>query len=347
MKQNTMKAVGYIKNLPLSEKKSLEDIEVGIPEATGRDLLVKVSSIAVNPVDYKVRAGSPSPNDKHKIIGWDAVGEVVSTGESVEYFKTGDLVYYAGDITRQGANAEYQVVDERIVGTKPQSLSAAEAAAIPLTTITAWELLFDHLDIKKQDAGQIEKTNEVILVVGAAGGVGSILIQIAKALTGATIIATASRDETRDWVLKLGADHVINHREALLPQIQALGFNQVTHIASLNNTEGNFDTYPELLAPFGKLGFIDDPKEKLDVMKLKSKSQSLHIELMFARSMHNAVDIDAQHTLLNSVAALVDAGHIKTTVANNFGTINAENLKKAHALLESGKSIGKIVLEGF
>ena len=347
MSKHLMKAVGYVENLAINEAKSLEDIEVSIPEARGRDLLVKISAIAVNPVDYKVRAGSPSPTDAHKIIGWDAVGEVVSTGEAVEHFQTGDLVYYAGDITRQGTNAEYQVVDERIVGKKPQSLSNAEAAAMPLTTITAWELLFDHLGIQQQQAGNTTKTDDVILVVGAAGGVGSILIQIAKALTGATIIATASRDETRDWVLKLGADHVINHREALLPQIQALGFKEVTHIASLNNTEGNFDIYPELLAPFGRLGFIDDPKDKLDVMKLKSKSQSLHIELMFARSMHSAADIDEQHALLNRVAELVDSGHIKTTVANNFGTINADNLKKAHALLESGKSIGKIVLEGF
>ena len=343
----TMKAVGYVKNLPITEEKSLEDIQVEIPEAKGRDLLVKISAVAVNPVDYKVRASSPSESDAHKIIGWDAVGEVVAVGEDVEYFSAGDTVYYAGDITRQGSNAQYQVVDERIVGKKPNSLSDAEAAAMPLTTITAWELLFDHLNIKKQEAGNTQKTNEVILVVGAAGGVGSILIQIAKAVTGATIIATASREETRNWVTELGADYVIDHREALLPQIQALGFDQVTHIASLNNTEGYFDIYPELLAPFGKLGFIDDPKEKLDVMKLKSKSQSLHIELMYARSMHNAADIDEQHKLLNAVAELVDAGYIKTTVANNFGTINAENLKKAHALLESGKSIGKIVLEGF
>ena len=346
-----MKAVGYIKSLPINDPESLTDIELDQPIATGRDLLVKVKAIAVNPVDYKIRLNMPSPDDNYKVIGWDAVGEVVATGEDATQFKPGDVVYYAGDLNRQGSNAEYQLVDERIVGTKPKSLSDAEAAALPLTTITAWELLFEHLALKQRSPdsrpGSAEKSDEVILVIGAAGGVGSILIQIAKAITGATVIATASRESSHDWVKKLGADHVIDHTKPLQPQIEALGIAQVTHIASLNGTEAYFETYTELLAPFGKIAMIDDPSKPLDVMKLKLKSQSLHIEFMFARSMFNAADMDEQSKLLNRVSDLVDQGYIQTTSGKNLGTINAENLKAAHEELETGKAIGKIVLEGF
>ena len=342
-----MKAVGYIKSLPINDPESLTDIELDQPIATGRDLLVKVKAIAVNPVDYKIRLNMPSPDDNYKVIGWDAVGEVVASGEEATQFKPGDVVYYAGDLNRQGSNAEYQLVDERIVGSKPKSLSDAEAAALPLTSITAWELLFEHLALKQQPPGSTEKSDEVILVIGAAGGVGSILIQIVKAITGATVIATASRESSHNWVKKLGADHVIDHTRPLQPQIEALGIAQVTHIASLNGTEAYFETYTDLLAPFGKIAMIDDPSKPLDVMKLKLKSQSLHIEFMFARSMFNAADMDEQSKLLNRVADLVDQGYIQTTSGKNLGTINAENLKTAHEELETGKAIGKIVLEGF
>ncbi len=342
-----MKAVGYIKSLPISDPDSLIDIELDQPIASGHDLLVKVKAIAVNPVDYKIRLNVPSTDENYKVIGWDAVGEVVATGKKASKFKPGDAVYYAGDLNRQGSNAEYQLVDERIVGTKPKSLSAAEAAALPLTSITAWELLFEHLALKQQSPGSTEKSDEVILVIGAAGGVGSILIQIAKAITGATVIATASRDSSQAWVEKLGADHVIDHTKPLLPQIQALDIGEVTHIASLNGTGSYFESYTELLAPFGKIAMIDDPGKPLDVMKLKLKSQSLHIEFMFARSMFNAADMDEQGKLLNRVSDLVDQGYIQTTSGKNLGTINAENLKAAHEELESGKAIGKIVLEGF
>ncbi|MGB5281246.1 MAG: zinc-binding alcohol dehydrogenase family protein [Arenicellales bacterium] len=345
-----MKAIGYIKSLPISDPESLNDIELPQPIATGRDVLVKVKAIAVNPVDYKIRQ-RVSPEDDYKVIGWDAVGEVVAAGEAVTQFKPGDAVYYAGDLNRQGSNAEYQLVDERIVGHKPKSLSDADAAALPLTTITAWELLFEHLDVKQQDPGSTNKSDEVILVIGAAGGVGSILLQLANAITGATIIATASRESSQAWVKKLGADHVIDHTKPLQPQIEALiedkGIGQVTHIASLNGTESYFESYTELLAPFGKIAMIDDPGQPLDVMKLKPKSQSLHIEFMFARSMFNAADMDEQSKLLNRVADLVDQGYIQTTSGKNLGTINAENLRAAHEELESGKAIGKIVLEGF
>lgn len=342
-----MKAIGYIKSLPINDPESLTDIELPQPVATGHDLLVKIRAIAVNPVDYKIRLRAPSEDGNYKVIGWDAVGEVVATGETATQFKPGEIVFYAGDLTRPGSNAEYQLVDERIVGNKPRSLSDAEAAALPLTTITAWELLFEHLAIKQQSPDSTEKSDEIILVIGAAGGVGSILIQIAKAITGATIIATASRESSQAWVKKLGADHVVDHRQPLQPQIEALGIGQVTHIASLNSTESYFEVYPELLAPFGKIAMIDDPSNPLDVMKLKLKSQSLHIEFMFARSMFNAVDMDEQGKLLNRVSDLVDQGYIQTTSGKNLGSINAENLKIAHEELESGKAIGKIVLEGF
>ena len=342
-----MKAIGYTKSLPISDPESLTDIELPQPIASGRDLLIRVKAIAVNPVDYKIRQKFSADEGEYKVIGWDAVGEVVADGEAATQFKPGDVVYYAGDLNRQGSNAEYQLVDERIVGSKPRSLSDAEAAALPLTTITAWELLFEHLAVKQQAPDSTEKSNEVILVVGAAGGVGSILIQIAKAITGATIIATASRESSQAWVNKLGADHVVDHTRPLQPQIEALGIDQVTHIASLNGTGSYFETYTDLLAPFGKIAMIDDPGEPLDVMKLKFKSQSLHIEFMFARSMFNAADMDEQGRLLNRVADLVDQGYIQTTSGKNLGSINADNLKTAHEELESGKAIGKIVLEGF
>lgn len=344
-----MKAVGYTQSLPITDSKALQDIEVPQPVAEGRDLLVRVRAIAVNPVDCKVRQRAAAAPGEYKVLGWDAVGEVVATGDEVTQFQPGDQVYYAGDVTRPGSNAEYQLVDERIVGHKPSSLADADAAALPLTTITAWEMLFDHLNLQ-QTTGSGARSEEVILVVGAAGGVGSILIQLAKKLTGATVIATASREESKVWVESLGADHVINHREPMKPQIDSLvaeaGIGGVTHVASLNATDQYFEDYVEILSPFGKIALIDDP-EALDVMKIKPKSLSLHIEFMFARSMHHASDMTKQHDLLETVAKLVDQGLIRTTAGKNLGAITAANLRKAHAELESGTAVGKIVLEGF
>ena len=342
-----MKAVGYSKSLPINDPESLTDFDLPQPIATGHDLLVKVKAIAVNPVDYKIRQRVSPAEGEYKVLGWDAVGEVVATGEVATRFKPGDVVYYAGDLNRQGSNAEYQLVDERLVGTKPKSLSDAEAAALPLTAITAWEMLFEHLGIQQQSPDSTEKSDEVILVVGAAGGVGSIFLQLAKAITGATIIATASRESSQAWVKKLGADHVVDHTQPLQPQVEALGIGQVTHVASLNSTESYFENYTELLVPFGKIAMIDDPAKPLDVMKMKPKSQSLHIEFMFARSMFKAADMDEQGRLLNRVSDLVDQGYIQTTIGKDLGTINAENLKAAHQELETGRSIGKIVLKGF
>lgn len=341
-----MKAVGYIKSLPITDPQSLSDIELPQPVATDHDLLVKVKAIAVNPVDFKIRH-RVSPENDYKVLGWDAVGEVAATGEEVSSFKPGDQVFYAGSLNRQGSNAEFQLVDERIVGHKPNSLNNAEAAALPLTSITAWEMLFEHLEIQQQEPGSRGESDEVLLVVGAAGGVGSILLQLAKAITGATVIATASRESSQAWVRKLGADHVVDHTRPLQPQIDALGIGALTHVASLTHTDSYFESYTQMLAPFGRIAMIDDPAEPLDVMKLKLKSLSLHIEFMFARSMFDAPDMDEQGRLLNRVAELIDQGHIRTTVGKNLGAINAEHLRAAHAELEAGTAIGKIVLEGF
>jgi zinc-binding alcohol dehydrogenase family protein len=353
-----MKAIAYNQSLPIHNPESLIDIELPQPVATGHDLLVRISAVAVNPVDYKIRQGVAPAADEYKVLGWDAVGEVIATGDDVENYQPGDKVYYAGDLNRQGSNAEYQLVDERLVGLKPKSLADADAAALPLTAITAWELLFEHLGIaqqspeanKKVKGKAKEKSGEIILVVGAAGGVGSIFVQLAKAITGATIIATASRDSSKAWVEKLGADYVVNHSQPLQPQIKALiqehGIGQVTHVASLNSTKTYFDSYIELLAPFGKLALIDDP-DSLDIAKIKPKSLSLHWEFMFARSMYKAKDMHEQGHLLNRVAELVDQGYIQTTTGKNLGVINADNLKAAHEELESGRSIGKIVLQDF
>mgnify|MGYP000312493915 CR=1 FL=1 len=342
-----MKAIGYTQSLPIAEKDSLVDIEIPQPVASGYDLLIKINAIAVNPVDCKIRTRVAAEAGQHKVIGWDAVGEVVAKGELSSLFNVGDKVYYAGDLNRQGCNAEFQLVDERIVGLKPKSLSDEDAAALPLTSITAWEMLFEHLNIKQQSPDLNEKSNEFLLVVGAAGGVGSILLQLASKITGATIIATASRESSQTWVKQLGADYVVDHTKPLKPQIEALNIAPVTHVASLNGTGSYFDSYIDLLAPFGKIAMIDDPQTPLDIMKMKPKSLSFHIEFMFARTMFNASDLHEQGHLLNQVANLVDQGVIKTTVGKNLGTINADNLKAAHVELESATAIGKIVLSGF
>ena len=336
-----MKVVGYTRSLAISEENALEDIEVDKPTARGRDLLIKISAIAVNPVDCKIRQ-RVEPEGQPKILGWDAVGEVVETGSDVTAFNVGDRVYYAGDLTRQGTNAQYQAVDERIVAKAPTSLTDSEAAALPLTSITAYELLFDHLEIKQQS----EKSDEVILVVGAAGGVGSIMLQLLKVLTGATVIATASRDKTKAWVSSLGADFVIDHSQPMAEQIRALNIGPVTHVASLTNTGENIETFVEVMKPKGKLALIDDP-EHVDISKLKQKSLSLHWEFMFTRSMFKTDDMIEQQKLLSHVAALVDENKIKTTVGRHLGKINAANLIAAHKELEAGTAVGKLVLEGF
>ncbi|WP_252089612.1 zinc-binding alcohol dehydrogenase family protein [Pseudomonas sp. MWU13-3659] len=335
-----MKAIGFIHNaLPIEDPASLQDIEIPRPSPGLKDLLVEVKAVSVNPVDTKVRAGTVTREPK--VLGWDAAGIVREVGPQVTLFKPGDQVYYAGSIARPGSNSEYHLVDERIVGHQPRSLGAAQAAALPLTAITAWELLFDRLGLV-EGGGE----GDTLLIVGAAGGVGSMLVQLARQLTRLTVIGTASRAETANWVRELGAHHVIDHSAPLQGQLQALGIESVSHVASLTHTEQHFSQLVEVLRPQGRLGVIDDP-QTLDVMPLKRKSLSLHWELMFTRSLYETCDMIQQHRLLERVAGLIDQGILRTTLGEHFGAINAANLRRAHALVESGKARGKIVLEGF
>jgi zinc-binding alcohol dehydrogenase family protein len=338
-----MKAIAYQHSLPISEAESLVDVTLADPIASGRDLLVEVKAIAVNPVDTKIRRGQQPPAGEWKVLGWDAAGVVRAVGPEVSMFKPGDTVWYAGAINRAGSNSELQLVDERIVGSMPATLDFAAAASLPLTSITAWELLFDRLQIERGGQGY----GKSLLVIGAAGGVGSILVQLARRLTGLTVIATASRPESQAWIRQLGAHHVIDHHAPLAPQLAEIGLPAPDYVVSLTHTESYFDQIAEVIAPQGKFGLIDDPATPLDVIKLKRKSVSLHWELMFTRALFATPDMQAQHHILSEVASLVDNGVLRTTVAENFGRITAENLRRAHALLESGQARGKIVLEGF
>jgi len=337
-----MKAVGYRQPLPISEAASLIDVELPDPKPSGRDLLVGVKAVSINPVDTKVRVRMAPKAGETKVLGWDASGVVVAAGPEATLFKPGDEVWYAGSIARPGTNSELHLVDERIVGKKPMSLGFAQAAALPLTTITAWEMLFDRFGVQPGK----RPTEDTLLIIGAAGGVGSILVQLARRLTGMRVIGTASRRETTEWVLSLGAHHVIDHSKPLSAELKRVGIPAVTHVASLTQTESHFPQIVECLAPQGKFGLIDDPPV-LDIMPLKRKCISVYWELMFTRPVFGTADMIAQHRLLSEVAELVDAGVIRTTFGEHFGRINAENLKRGHALIESGRAKGKIVLEGF
>ena len=337
-----MKAVGYRNSLPITDAKSLIDVEVPDPVPGARDLLVEVKAVSVNPVDTKVRMRAAPEPGGIKVLGWDAAGVVKAIGPSVTLFKPGDEVFYAGSIARAGTNSELHLVDERITALKPRSLNFAQAAALPLTSITAWELLFDRLGIVRGDA----QRKGSLLIIGGAGGVGSIMIQLARRLTGLTVIATASRPESRDWVLKFGAHHAVDHSKPLADEVRSLGIQQVEFVASLTNSEQHLAQVAELIAPQGRYGIIDDPKT-FDVMLFKRKSVSLHWELMFTRAVFETPDMIEQHRLLAKVAEMVDAASIRTTLSEDFGPINAANLRRAHALIESGRSTGKIVLSGF
>lgn len=337
-----MRAVGYRKSLPIDESQSLLDLEIDKPTPRGRDLLVQVKAVSVNPVDTKVRMrAAPKEDEPPKILGYDATGVVAATGPDVTLFKAGDEVWYAGSIIRPGTNSEFHLVDERIVGAKPKSLGFAEAAALPLTSITAWEMLFDRFGVPRNGA-----EGKSLLIVGGAGGVGSICIQLARQLTKLTVIATASRPETQAWCRELGAHHVIDHSQPLPEQLKAKGHRFVDYIFGVTHSDEHFDAIADAIAPQGKFGLIDDPKP-FEFAKLKGKSASLHWEAMFTRSTFQTPDMDAQHKLLNEVAAMVDAGTIRTTLAENLGAINAANLRRAHAMVESGRMRGKLVLEGF
>lgn len=338
-----MKAVGYQKPHPINSTDSLQDLTLPEPVAAGRDLLVEVKAVSVNPVDTKIRKSAAAPEGQPwKVLGWDASGIVKAVGPDVTLFQPGDRVWYAGSFTRPGTNSELHLVDERIVGRAPQSLDFAQAAALPLTAITAWEMLFDRLGIapgKKPDG-------KTLLIIGASGGVGSIMTQLASRLTNLTVIGTAARPETQTWVKELGAHHVVDHGKPLAQELARIGFPAVDYIVSLNQTEAHLPQIVEAIAPQGKFGLIDDPAT-LDVMPFKRKSVSIHWEMMATRSLFATADMIGQHHLLNEVAALVDAGLVRTTLTERFGIINAANLKRAHALLESGRARGKLVLEGW
>lgn len=337
-----MRAIGYQNPLPIDAAAALVDIELPKPEPTGRDILVEVRAVSVNPVDTKVRRAAKPETGGWKVLGWDAAGTVVAVGPQATTFKPGDAVFYAGAIGRPGANAEFHLVDERIVGRKPVSLDWAQAAALPLTSITAWETLFDRIDLRKSVPGAAP----AVLIIGGAGGVGSIAIQLARRLTDLTVIATASRPETRDWARELGAHHVVDHAKPLAGEVAALGLGAPGFVFSTTNTQAHIGEIVQLIAPQGRFGVIDDPAT-FDVNPFKRKSVSVHWESMFTRSTFETADIGAQGELLNEVARMVDEGAIRTTLSQTLGAINAANLRRAHALIESGRAKGKIVLAGF
>lgn len=338
-----MKAVALKAYLPISNPESLLDVTLEKPVPQGRDLLVAVEAISVNPVDTKVRKPKDKVEENYKVLGWDAVGRVVATGSEVSLFNVGDAVYYAGSIARPGSNSEFQLVDERIVGRKPASLNNAQAAAIPLTAITAWEGLFDRLQIS-QGKNAAPKN---LLIIGGAGGVGSIAIQLAKTLTSVNVIATASRNESAEWCKSLGADLIIDHHQPFAEQLKAKGIQHVDYIFCLNNTDQHWANMAEVIKPQGHICSIVELSGSVDLNLIKNKSVSFTWELMYTRSLFETEDMIEQHHLLNKVAELIDAGQILTTLTELLTPINAENLRKAHAKIETGKTIGKIVLENW
>ncbi len=338
-----MKAVGLYQYLPIENEQSLIDVEMERPHPTGKDLLVKVQAISVNPVDTKVRAPSDKTETTPRVLGWDAAGEIIEIGPKVESYVVGDQVFYAGDITRPGSNSEYQLVDERIVGKMPKTLSFVNAAALPLTGITAWEALFERLGISLDG----EDADRSILIIGGAGGVGSIAIQLAKKIARLKVIATASRTESIDWSKKLGADLVVNHRNALDTELAAIDLPQVDYILCLNNTDQHWVAMTNAIAPQGRICSIVETSEPVNLGLIKSKSASFTWEFMFTRSMYKTPDMIEQQQLLNKIADLVDKGELVTTTNNVIRPINALNLRKAHALVEQGNTIGKVVLAGW
>ncbi|KIA96285.1 NADPH:quinone reductase [Flavobacterium sp. KMS] len=336
-----MKAIGFKTSLPITEQNSFLEFETAKPIPGANDLLVKINAVSVNPVDFKIRQNSAVNTvlETPKIIGWDAVGIVEAVGENANLFKVGDEVYYAGDITKQGSNAEYQIIDERIVGRKPKSFTNAEAAVIPLTGLTAWEILFDRIRINpEKDKGK------TVLIIGGAGGVGSIAIQLAKKIAGLTVIATASRPETIAWCKEQGADYVVNHKN-LISAVRELGFENVDFILDFVDTNFYWDIMVELIKPQGHIASITGSSDPVALNKLKNKSVSFSWELMYTRSMFQTNDIQEQHNILNKIADLLDNGILKTTLNETLTGLTADNLKKAHQLLESGKTIGKIAIE--
>ncbi|WP_059105621.1 zinc-binding alcohol dehydrogenase family protein [Shouchella shacheensis] len=335
-----MKAIGLYEYLPIEKENSLVDEELATPSPKGRDLLIEVKAVSVNPVDTKQRAPKDKQEEDLRILGFDASGVVKEVGEDCSLFEVGDEVYYAGDVTRQGSNAEYQIVDEQIVGKKPESLTFTEAAAMPLTSITAWESLYDRLEVTEEDRGKS------ILIIGGAGGVGSIAIQLASR-SGLTVVATASRHETENWCYSMGADHVINHRERLWPQLKNEGFEGVDYILCLNDTDGHWEGMAESIKPQGKICSIVENQQMLDMTAIRSKSVTFSWEFMFTRPMFQTEDRIEQHQMLTRMSQLFDEGQLKHTLTKRLSPINAQTMKEAHAILEEGQMIGKLAVEGF
>lgn len=338
-----MKAVGLTRYLPIENPEALLDVTLDAPTAAGRDLLVEVRAVAVNPVDFKVRSPRDQVEAAPRVLGWDAAGVVKAVGDQVTLFAPGDEVYYAGSIARPGCNAELHLVDERIVGRKPKTIGFAEAAALPLTTLTAWEVLFDRLGVSRAGAHR----DASILIIGGAGGVGSIAIQLAKKLAGLRVIATASRPESARWVRELGADDVVDHTRPLAEQLRDLGAPEVDFIVCLTTPDPYIGAFAPIIKPQGKVGLIVEAKGPLPIGSLMRKSATIAWELMFTRSLFETPDMAEQHAILNATADLVDRGELKTTLGQHFGAINAANLRRAHQTLEEGHATGKIVLEGF
>jgi NADPH2:quinone reductase len=341
-----MKAVGLYKYLPIDHPESLIDVEVPKPEARGRDLLVRVKAVSVNPVDTKVRSPKDKVEPEPKILGWDAAGVVEAVGGEASRFKAGDEVYYAGSIVRQGCDAEFHLVDERIVGRKPRSLSFEQAAAMPLTTITAWEALFDRLGVPRETPAA--SSSRSVLIIGGAGGVGSIAIQIARQVAGLRVIATASREETAAWCRELGADEVIDHRLPFLPELQRIGHGEVDYILCFNSLEQHLPHMADAIKPQGRICSIIGAKggQPVNINVFQPKSVAFCFELMFTRSQFQTPDMAAQHDLLEKAARLFDDGTLRHTMRESYGPLDADNLRKAHATLESGRMIGKLVLSG-
>jgi zinc-binding alcohol dehydrogenase family protein len=337
-----MKVISFHQSLPISDPESFLDLDAEKPLPGARDLLVEIRAVGINPVDAKIRAGGGpgSPSGHLKILGWDAAGVVRAIGSEVTLFASGDEIFYAGSLDRPGCYAEFQCVDERIVGRKPKNVGFAESAAMPLTTITAWEMLFDRLNIERAQEGSL-------LILGGAGGVGSIATQLARELSRLRVVATASRPDTRDWCLKMGAHYVIDHRQPLSGQVKGIVSGGVDYVLALTKVEDHFEEIVESMAPQSAMALIENPARPLDITKLKPKSIGLHWEFMFTRSRFQTVDMGEQGRLLTEVGELMDSGRIRTTLQANFGQITAENMRRAHAAVESGRTIGKIVLARF
>jgi zinc-binding alcohol dehydrogenase family protein len=339
-----MKAIATYEYRETSDLDCFTEIDIEIPQPSSRDLLVRVKAISVNPVDYKVRSSIKEKQTTPRILGWDAAGIVEAVGNEVSLFKPGDQVYYAGSITRPGSNSEYQLVDERIVGKKPINLTFEAAAALPLTTITAWEALFERLGIEPQKTSKNQTSK--VLIIGGAGGVGSIAIQLAKQVVGLVVIATASRPETIDWCKKMGADYTINHHQSFKTELETLGIKEVDYILCFNDTEQHLQNMADVIKPQGKICSIVETKQPLNMNVLQWKSVTFVWEFMYTKPVYETEDIQSQHDLLNQVGELVTQGIIQTTMTKNLGSLNTVNLAKAHTELESGRTIGKLVLSG-